>query len=200
MKKGMFIHIKHLGLALVIAMCTLTSCSDIESMFASLLFPSKESVNPPYVSFREFVNNTNKDLRVEYRRYYLSKYETLYSYEMPAGDSIQTHYCESYSTREKVEELKTTRIPGWGKSLECVFYDAQSGDILYLMDFFKLTDPSLWTERWQEDPIPGDYLLSYFNGYDFSTVDYHDDWYTFIYWTFTLTDEHLAEYAAGKNQ
>ena len=195
-----YIHIKHYGLILLLTILSLTSCSDIESMFASLLFPDREWTEPPYVSFRELINDTDKDLKVEYRRYYINRYEILYTYELAAGDTIQTHYCETYSTKEEVEKEQTTRIPWCGKSLECVFYDAQSGEILYLMDFFKLTNPDLWSDRWQEDPIPGDYLLAYFNGYDFSTVDYHDDWYTFIYWTFTLTDEHLAEYAAGNNQ
>lgn len=56
-----------------------------------------------------------------------------------------------------------------------------------------------WTKEILPDPIPGDYL-ELTNSAEFGTYNFDEDKYTFIYWTFTLTDEHLAEYAATHNQ
>ena len=68
---------------------------------------------------------------------------------------------------------------------------------------FEITPDMFVADKWAKeilpDPIPGDYL-ELTNSAEFGTYNFDNDKYTFIYWTFTLTDEHLAEYAATHNQ
>ncbi len=66
--------------------------------------------------------------------------------------------------------------------------------IIFEMNYDVFT-PELWTQRIQKEPVMGAYW-DYYSRY-YSNID--TNWYWYVYWTFTLTDEHLAEYAAGKN-
>ncbi len=104
-----------------------------------------------------------------------------------------------------VEELVAMAYPKYTPSLdhEIVIVEKSSWDeqmesrVVYEIgsDQFTLDH---WTEEWVDDPIPGNYL-EVPHDYYLSSGSYNNDWYKFIYWTFTLTDELLAEYAAGKN-
>ena len=104
-----------------------------------------------------------------------------------------------------VEELVAMAYPKYTPSLdhEIVIIEKSAWDeqmesrVVYEIgsDQFTLDH---WTEEWVDDPIPGNYL-EVPHDYYLSSGSYNNDWYTFISWTFTLTDELLAEYAAGKN-
>lgn len=63
---------------------------------------------------------------------------------------------------------------------------------------FELNDdvftPELWRQRIQNEPEMGDYWVYFEPHYG----DNDNGWHKFVYWSFTLTDEHLAEYAAKK--
>ncbi len=184
---------------------SLCSCGDaFEQMFMNV-FPyiAGGTVRPhdTYLATWEIENKTSRPIEIMVERRELMHGEWIYGgsylYDLPIGQAIPINYTSSYANEKEFESKQNTQPTHIDDRV--LLYDRESRELIFMMDYDFLATPGLWTARWQEDPVPGDYLYqrSLFKEKP-EWVD--DDKYTFIYWTFTLTDEHLAEYAAGKNQ
>ena len=93
----------------------------------------------------------------------------------------------------ELSELPITYIGEFKSYDQSVWDEHIEGKIFFELEKDAFT-PELWTHRILKEPEIGEYWEHYAPYY--SNTD--NDWYKYVYWTFTLTDEHLAEYAAKK--
>lgn len=189
----------------VSASLSLCSCGDvIESIFMDMWpYIAGGTVRPhdTYLATWEIDNQTSRPMEavLEYRYYMQGKWNDSgsYTYDLPVGKAAPINYTSSYADEEEYNTKQNTKSND-GDGSRVLLYDKESRELIYVMDYDFLTTPGLWVARWQDDPVPGDYLYQRGLFQDDPELA-NDDKFTFIYWTFTLTDEHLAEYAAQKD-
>ena len=186
-----------------------------------------ELLDPPYICFFEMENATSYDLTLlavrHEPRYYshnIAPYVFVESQNILKIGEVQiptvfrpTPYLQNANISDLGEtiigrtrflffkgdisnELSELPITYRGENMsfdQSVWDEHIEGKIFFELEKDVFT-PELWTHRILKEPEIGEYWEHYALYY--SNTD--NDWYKYVYWTFTLTDEHLAEYAAKK--
>lgn len=125
----------------------------------------------------------------------------MYSHTFSYIEDIDFTECRVYSYKHQrllffkgdiSNELAKLPKSDNGRFLQSAWDESIEGKIIFEISDDIFT-PDHWTQRIQDEPEDGEYLEKY------NDLEIDDPtWYKYVYWTFTLTDEHLAEYAAKK--
>ena len=152
-------------------------------------------------AYRVINNQTSQPLRVVYGFFdygpTLPDGGEMCDYPVGVGEKVITNCCAAFREEDEVVVSNFDIYPSEkSRSQKIIIYDANRLKVLYTIDYEGMKDESLWQKDWRLNDgqhfVMGDYLEWYIIE-DIERGRLYD--YTFLYWTATLTDEMLAEWA-----